>query len=320
MVDIQDIQDEFGWGLVDPGATRRFLEYASRTWQVPPKFVVLAGRGTFDYRNIWGTDDNFVPPIFADSILGLVATDVAMTDFDHDGVPDIPIGRIPATSNSELQAYVSKLSAYENAAGGAWTTKAIGLADNAEGDLDFPSDALALEQVIHDDGRATIDSIHLGVAPNANDADARNALLASLNAGAYLFNFVGHGGFDRLTSEGLLLDSDASALGNSEKLPILTAQTCYVNYFAFPGYPAIGESLLLAGGGGVIASWAPGGLSVNAPAIDLGSEVVHEIAKLAGGRLGERIRAGLSAYLGSGGSRLNSTPYNLLGDPATELH
>jgi len=53
-----------------------------------------------------------------------LASDAYYADFDKDGVPDAPIGRIPAKTPDELSAYIAKVIRYEEASPvGNWTRK-----------------------------------------------------------------------------------------------------------------------------------------------------------------------------------------------------
>ena len=65
VVDVSDIFDEFGYGLVTPQAIKDFITYAYENWQAPaPQYVLLMGDTTYDYkdnRNL-GTV-NYVPGI-----------------------------------------------------------------------------------------------------------------------------------------------------------------------------------------------------------------------------------------------------------------
>ena len=56
-VDVQDIYDEFNYGLIDPEAIRSFLAYAYHNWNSggePPRYVMLVGDGHYDYTGVSG--------------------------------------------------------------------------------------------------------------------------------------------------------------------------------------------------------------------------------------------------------------------------
>ncbi len=66
-VDVQDVYDEFGYGLVSPIAIRDFLAYAYASWQAPaPSYVVLLGDGHYDPKNYLGYGrTSYIPPYLA---------------------------------------------------------------------------------------------------------------------------------------------------------------------------------------------------------------------------------------------------------------
>ena len=85
MVDIEDVYDEFGFGVPSPYALQAFLAYARSTWTSPPRYVVLAGDGTYDYKDAFGFGDNLIPPMMVYTPDGLVPSDVWFADVDPSG-------------------------------------------------------------------------------------------------------------------------------------------------------------------------------------------------------------------------------------------
>ena len=65
VVDLEDIYDEFNHGISSPEAIRNFISYAYNNWREAPKYVVLAGDGTFDYKDNMGYGDNLVTVLYA---------------------------------------------------------------------------------------------------------------------------------------------------------------------------------------------------------------------------------------------------------------
>ena len=63
LVDVEDIYDEFNFGILNPRAIKDFLHYTYLYWQTPaPAFVILFGDASWDYKKILGGDKtNFVP-------------------------------------------------------------------------------------------------------------------------------------------------------------------------------------------------------------------------------------------------------------------
>ncbi|MDH3255917.1 MAG: C25 family cysteine peptidase, partial [Acidobacteriota bacterium] len=141
-VDVEAIYDEYGAGLPTPDAIRSYLLHAFASWRVAPRFVALAGAGSFDYRDLQGFGGNLLPPFMVSTPYGIYASDVPYADLaGDDDLPEIAVGRIPATSNDELQGYVDKLRAYEGFATGVEPDDVLLLADNADRAGNYPLDS-----------------------------------------------------------------------------------------------------------------------------------------------------------------------------------
>jgi len=137
VVDIQDVYDEFGYGVVGTEALRSFLAYAYTSWQKPaPSYVVLMGDGHYDPKNYAGYGrTSFIPPY--------LARYVAVAGADQ--FPDIMLGRIAVNSSAQADAVVDKVIAYEESpAPGDWSRRILAVADNADsrGNFSQISDSL----------------------------------------------------------------------------------------------------------------------------------------------------------------------------------
>lgn len=315
VVEIEDIYDEFNHGIKTPEAVKKFLTYAYHYWRGnTPQYVVLAGEGTYDFKDNLGYGDNLIPTLMAKTPKGLFASDNRFGDVaGNDGVPEIAIGRLPVLTAAELKTYVDKLSAYE-AAGGNWTGRALMLADNPDEGGDFPYDSDRLANLLP--GYA-VDKVYL---PRFATVDqAKEKLLECFNSGAVLVNYIGHAGLIQLTGEGLFKSSDLSSLHNRAKLPFFTALTCVTGRFAVPGHDSLGELLLLKSGGGAAAVWAPTGASFNTPAKVLAENLYKVLFQQREKVVGRAILKAMRSYAAAGDDPFILDIYTLLGDPALEI-
>lgn len=193
VVDVEDVWDEFNHGVASPWAVRDFLAWAHRKWRPRPRFVVLAGSGSLDPRDNLGHGGNLLTPVLVTTPYGLAASDQALAELaGDDGVPEVAIGRIPALTNDELQAYVDKLIAVESARG-PWRRKVVLLVDNPDGAGDFPAYSDAVARLLP--RTFSRQKIYLS---GTNTAAAREALGLAWSNGVDWVNYVGHGGLDRL--------------------------------------------------------------------------------------------------------------------------
>jgi hypothetical protein len=309
-VDLEAIFDEFAFGVPNPHAIHDFLAYASQSWSLPPRYVVLAGAGTYDYRNLLGFGDDLVPPLMIRTPNGLFPSDNLMVDVDGDGLPEMAVGRIPVVSAAELDAYTTKIAAYEGAGPAAWNSNALFLADAADRGADFAAESAALATQLPAGSAVALTDL-----TSTPLAAARSQLLGGFGSGLAFIDYLGHGAQDRLSAGGLLTDDDVPSLTNGERLPVITAMTCTINRFEVPGFPALGELLAKSGAGGAAAVWAPSGLSTHGDARLLAERFYHATDD----RLGDRIRRAIAEYRVQGGDPDLPRIYNLLGDPGLRL-
>ncbi len=318
VVDLDDVMDLFNDGIYSPLAIRSFLAHATASWPTRPRYVALAGKGTYDYRNLLGLSSNLLPTLLVTTDDGLAPADAQFADFDGNGVPEVAIGRIPAVTAEEMRGYVDKLAAYESGAGGSWTGKALFVADNPDGAGNFPEVSEGLAQGLG--SGLALSRVYLPPGAGSEQVQTSRAELQdALRGGQVLMNYIGHGGLDRLETEGVLLTEDVPLLGNAPRLPVMTALTCLISQFAYPDYSSLGEELVLQRDGGTAALFGPTWLSYNSSAGDLGRYLLPQLSATGGGRLGDRVLRGLAGYAAAGGDRQTLRVYTLLGDPALAI-
>lgn len=314
---LQDIYDEFNHGIRDPNAIKDFLTYAYNNWSKQPKYVVLAGAGSYDYKG-YQADDCIIPVMLVDVPRMLYVSDIWYGDVENDDyLPEIVVGRLPALTDSALQRMVDRIIAYENAPMEKWQEKVILLADNADVDGNFPASSDRIGDIIP--LHFTRDEIDVIVGSETN---ARNSLIAGINDGRLMVNFYGHSSQQYMTGDGVLSYLDMPLLTNSNKLTILTAMSCDMGRYADGGryaVDALSEELMLCETGGTIAVWGPSGQAYNRAsellcqgfytAVFLNNECI----------LGDAVRQSMTAYNQSNMGKHLMLLYNLLGDPAMQI-
>ena len=72
VIDVENIFNEFSCGIRDISAIRDFIKYAYDNWQIRPEYFMLMGKGTYDYKNIEGFGDNYIPAWETDESLNFV--------------------------------------------------------------------------------------------------------------------------------------------------------------------------------------------------------------------------------------------------------
>lgn len=312
----EDVMNEFNYGIWSPEAIKKFLSYAYTKWMKAPRYVVLAGDGSLDYKDNMGLGGSLIPTRIVATPFGLSASDTSLADFNGDHLPEIAVGRLPVMTADELQTIIGKIKTFEAVAG----SRAILLADNPDSAGDFTANSEAVAAIFPSGYTQT--KIYLAEHSIGN---ARGLLFTAINKGAGYFNYVGHGGPFQLADEGLLSNDpwgydDLPSLTNAGELPVMTAMTCSVGDYSLPGYTVLAEGLLLKSDGGVAAVWSPTGYSDDAQASILNREFY--MATFSGGKkvLGDAVLQALGVFKTTAGSMpFMMDVYNILGDPALEL-
>ena len=140
LVDIEDVYDEFSFGAKTPQAIKDFLVRATAQWSRPPRFLLLVGNATQDPRDYFGFGEpDYVPTKVVQTGAMEAASDDWFVDADDDGFADLAIvGRLPARSDAQVAAMVSKIIGYEQGAGGDWQRSVLLVSDrDPTGDVDF---------------------------------------------------------------------------------------------------------------------------------------------------------------------------------------
>jgi hypothetical protein len=110
VVDVDDIYDEFSYGLHGPQAIKEFLSFASTHWSIAPRYVIFAGDASLDPRNYtFSGNSDLVPTKLVDATYNETASDDWLADFNNDGAADIAIGRLPVRTASDASLVISKI-------------------------------------------------------------------------------------------------------------------------------------------------------------------------------------------------------------------
>ncbi len=322
VVNLEDIMNEFNYGISSPEAIRSFLSVAYLKWKKAPRYVVLAGDGSMDYKDNLKFGGSLIPSKMVPTDFGLAMSDNYLADVNGDHLPEIAIGRLPVVNPGELQTVIDKIKTYER---NLRSTTAVLMADTPDDGGDFIADSEAVAGLFT--SAYTVNKIYL-TDPDMADAK-RVDLISAINQGAAFFNYVGHAGPDQLSNWGLLSyypypeydppADDLSLLTNSKVLPVMTAMTCGIANFSDPYQDVLGEALLLKPDGGMAATWSATGLSDDAQANILNREFYKSVFSVKKAVLGDAVLKALSVYNKQGTMPFMMDIYCILGDPALRI-
>lgn len=270
VVDIREIYNEFATGAADPTALRDFIRMIYLRSGEQLKYVLLMGKGTHDYRNIKGQNNNYVPT-YETLALPWSQTDSKCTDDyfalmgasegqDCAGLVDIGVGRLPVTTAEQAAGLVQKIMHYadRSVTHGPWLNTHLFLADNdSESYIDYPEylDRL-LDTACHP---VTTQKLYVDSYPIVNTPmgsripEAHDALLDYFEKGFAALSYTGHGGVTNLMNEQVLTFSDIQAMRNFDRLPFVHTATCEFSEYDNPLRVSAGEMMILNPQGGAIA-------------------------------------------------------------------
>lgn len=321
IAEIQDIYDEFNFGLMDPKAVKEFIKYAFNNWVSPsPTYIALLGDMSHDYRGLLeNSRQNFIPSMTFHAIrFGQVASDNELvTIVGNDLIPDLAIGRISCESMEEANILIDKIINYPANQSKLWR-KTIGLFsggldENDENTLRFNDRSMDLENFyVKPHGSLTTKVFRYPNKPEyipfyGSGPEIRR----EINKGTIIANYYGHGGGYQW--DFVFTDDDIYALTNGDKLPFVISVTCYTNHF--DNQEVFGEIFNSLPYGGSIAFLGSTGLTYWPITAIFNQEMFREIFLNRKYKIGDAIQIAKSnpAY----GQMLPML--NLLGDPAIKL-
>jgi hypothetical protein len=277
--------------------------------------VLLLGDGSFDYKDHLGTGTgNPVPPmLFRSSFLWTASDALYAAVNGEDGLPDLAIGRLPASTPEEVSAMIDKFLSFENA-GLDLDGAAVLVSDNPDsaGSFDAEADEIAATLL------ASRQPGRISLARLGRDA-TRAAVLDAFGQEPSLISFLGHGSQQMWAHENIFHASQVPSLPARARQPLVLTLNCLNGYFHYPHYDSLSEELVKAEGKGAIAAFSPSGLSFNDAAHAYHKAVLTELGQASHSRLGDALLAAQSAYLSTGASAEMIDLYHLFGDPALKI-
>lgn len=267
IADIQDIYDEFSYGLLSPTAIKDFVKHAFENYQTPaPVYVALVGDMSYDYREIIPTNKkNYIPSLpYHSYTYGQAASDngfvcVVGTDI----LPDLAIGRISIEDETQGNNFLDKISSYPSNPDKLWRESillmASGLNNDDENQFGFNDASLRLKSdFISNNG---FNAYLVFRYPNKPEHYPYLGSTAEIrkyfDKGVSIANYYGHGGGYQWDLTFLL--DDIYLLRNEGKFPLVMSVTCYTAHF--DNQYVFGEQFNNVAGKGSIGFFGSSGLT-----------------------------------------------------------
>ena len=204
VVDVDQIYNEFSYGLMNPLALNSFAKYAYESWQSPaPQYIALMGDMSYDYRKIFPTSrPNFIPsPSYHATIYGQAPSDNAIvTVSGNDIIPDIALGRISCETMEEADILVDKIINYPADANKDWKQNVLlvssGLSAEDENQFKFNDRNILLENsYLKPNGIKATKIFRYPNKPEYLPFQGEGPdIRREIDNGAVIVNYYGHGG------------------------------------------------------------------------------------------------------------------------------
>ncbi len=279
VVTTDQIYNEFSSGAQDISAIRNFIKfrYDNGSGTNALKYVMLLGRGSYDYKDRVESNTNFIPtyesrnslhPIYSyssDDYYGFMDDGEGEWEesFLGDHIMDISVGRIPVITSFEASDVVNKIIIYESdpRCFGPWRNDIYFVADDGDGTdgIRHSNDAEKLSVMVDTSysnfniGKIYVDAFPQIIEPNYQESpEARKAVDDAIKSGALIMNFTGHGNEFQWTSEKILDNSMVTRWENLYQLPFFVTATCEYGRHDDPGLRSGAEYAMINKRGGVV--------------------------------------------------------------------
>jgi hypothetical protein len=340
------IYNEFSSGGQDISAIRDFVKLfydrAGNDTTQMPKYLLLFGDASYDYKDRLGFNTNMVPTFESlefsqainsfsgDDFFSFLDDNENIEDYSVFNTMDIGVGRFPLSKVEDAIAQVNKIRNYKSPASlGPWKLSVMLAADNADGAGDHDLDAelmgskIAVNSNIFNFTKVFLDAIPRIATPGGLRApDANKAINDQILRGTFLLNYSGHGNTQVLAEERIIIQDDYSNWKNFNKLPVIITATCDYGQFDRPEFVSSGEALVLKPDGGAIAMLTTTQLVYASGNRKINSQFLEDQFAFNNGKnytFGDAIRLAKNMTYQSSTSRadlINFRKFVLLGDPA----
>ncbi len=336
VVDVNHIYNEYSGGLLDPTALRDFLYHAYNSWQTQPRYVLLFGAGSFDYRRLLGQRENYIPSWQTVESLSRIltyTTDDFFVQFSPNSTrPSLAIGRLNAINQEDARIMVDKIINYETRSDfGPWRNLITYIADDGlttRGGDEGRTHTAQSEQLARQFTPPAFEreKIYMIEYPAENTAlgrrmpEVNKAIVNSFNRGTLIMNWTGHGNPRVWAYEWIFVkENTIPQLTNRDRLTFVTAATCDFSRLDDPREQSGGELLVSWENGGAIGVLSPSRIvygTLNAQFNN--SFYLNILTPFQSGvyrRIGDAVFATKQTY-----NRINDIKFVLLGDPTIRLH
>ncbi|HKK40611.1 MAG TPA: type IX secretion system sortase PorU, partial [Cryomorphaceae bacterium] len=284
VVDIKKVYNEFSSGMRDVTAIKWLMKMlydrADGNDDIAPKYLLLFGDGSYDNVNFSTNNSNLIPTyqsenslsptnsFVSDDYFGLLSDDEGEGNAD---LMDVSVGRLVVKNPAEASSVVNKIRRYvetsssdcltcneANSSFGSWRNVIALVADDEDQNSHMLNSRTISSQIegytkVFNIERIFTDAFQQVATPGGDRyPDVNKAIDRRVRNGAFIINYIGHGGETGWAQERILDIPTILEWDNTYQMPIFMTATCEFTRFDDPTRTSAGEYVLLnAGGGGV---------------------------------------------------------------------
>ncbi|HRJ88966.1 MAG TPA: C25 family cysteine peptidase [Pyrinomonadaceae bacterium] len=314
-VNVDEIYDEFNYGVLSSDAVKLFLQYAYTSWQVQPQYALIVGDAFFDPRNYRGFGyHNYIPTRSVNTIFTETPSDEYLADFNSDGLAEIAVGRIPVRSGQTVTSTLAKVTNWEAALVNPLDRGTLFAYDLPDG-YDFEGMSNRIRNQLPAGAPATM--------VGRGQQNSQATLVSAINSGKFFVNYAGHGttgGWAALSFFSIFnvtcTNGQTQCVNNPGNEAVYTMLTCLNGFFISIDNDSLAETLLFSNNGGGVAAWASTGLTTPDVQEVMAQRFYNQLGAGNIPRMGDLIRDAKSTIPGGIDVRLSWT---LIGDPMLKV-
>ena len=344
LVNVNEIFNEFSGGQASPIAIRNFVKYllnkAATNKVTAPRYLLLFGIANYNARNYNSASQI---PVFESAASTGILTSYPTDDFfsiqaDNDDINNftaikklaLATGRLPVRNTAEADTVVEKIINYQKSVnGGAWKNKITWVADDGDYNLHLEDAEAISSQLQQKNPKWNQKKIYLDLyAATKNIAGntyplVNSEIVQTVNEGALILNYTGHGNFARLAEEAVISQTDVSQWNNANKLPLMITASCDFAPYDQPQLSPFGFDALMKNSKGVIGLVAASRLVFAYSNKQINDHFIQQllVPDSLGNflTLGEALQRAKMQAWSAEEDRMNAFKFSLLGDPAMRL-
>jgi hypothetical protein len=334
VTEIKQVYNEFSSGAQDITAIRNYMEhlYENSPAGEEPKYLLLFGDASFDYKDRIENNSNFVPTWEEEESL-IIVYSIASDDYfgfldgPGDNLLDIGIGRLPVQTVEQATIGVDKIIHYatnQEVVMKDWRNMLAFVADDEDGNLHLRQAEEMASFIDTNYGVYNIDKIYVDAFPQVSTTggqrspEVNRAINNRIDKGCLVMNYTGHGGEVGWGHERFLENSDINSWTNYDRMPIFITATCEFSRYDDPERTSAGEYTYLNPAGGSVAMFTTARATFGGSNFNLNTALFEYMFEENSGeyyRFGDLIRLAKN----KGGVDGNDKKFILLGDPALHL-